>query len=150
MGTHQVPLHWRGGGHQTAGVVRDCGISHLLSCHSRAGGNRAWVVISYFILEIIQRYIFYSPAIRDINLIDLIPACAGMTKVWSYWLLVTRDKPPFAEVSGDKPPRRFAAPLRRGELRPRRYESQQHRGGMRVSSHILPLDEEICSATGWE
>ena len=50
-------------------------------CHSRAGGNRAWVVISYLIWGIIQRYIFYSPAILSTNLIDPIPACAGMTKI---------------------------------------------------------------------
>ena len=72
-----------------AGVVRDYGIGYLLPCHSRtrgprkydricggdnagilypfsnnfchsrAGGNRAWIVISYFILEIIQRCVFY-------------------------------------------------------------------------------------------
>ena len=28
------------------------------SCHSRAGGNRAWVVISYLIRGIIQRCVF--------------------------------------------------------------------------------------------
>ena len=38
-----------------AGVVRECGISHLVSCHSRAGGNRAWVVNNYLIWGIIQR-----------------------------------------------------------------------------------------------
>ena len=64
-----------------AGVVRECGFIHLLSCHSRAGGNRAWVVNNYLILGIIQRYIFYSPAIRDMNLIDPIPAFAGMTRI---------------------------------------------------------------------
>ena len=61
-------------------MVREFEIIHLLSCHSREGGNRAWVVNNYLIGGIIQRYIFYSPAIRDMNLIDPIPACAGMTK----------------------------------------------------------------------
>ena len=43
--------------------------------------------------------------------------CAGRWALVSRDLLfVTRDKPPFAEASGDRPPRRFAAPLRRGEL----------------------------------
>ena len=64
-----------------AGVVRECRIRYLIPCHSREGGNRAWVVNNYLILGIIQRYIFYSPAIRDMNLIDPIPACAGMTRV---------------------------------------------------------------------
>ena len=57
-----------------AGVVRECGFIHLLSCHSRAGGNRAWVVNNYLILGIIQRYIFYLLAIHSTNLIDPIPA----------------------------------------------------------------------------
>ena len=37
------------------GVTREYGISRLVSCHSRAGGNRAWVVNNYLILGIIQR-----------------------------------------------------------------------------------------------
>ena len=52
-----------------------------LTCHSREGGNRAWVVNNYLILGIIQRYIFYLLAIRSPNLIDPIPAFAGMTKI---------------------------------------------------------------------
>ena len=43
---------------------------------------------------------FYLSVIRSTNLIDLIPACAGMTRVWSYLLLVS----PFAKASGDKSP----------------------------------------------
>ena len=76
-----------GGVSQRDGVVRECEISHLVYCHSRAGGNRAWVVNNYLILGIIQRYIFYSPAIRDMNLIDPIPACAGMTRVVCAWAI---------------------------------------------------------------
>ena len=48
-------------------------LPHFL-CHSRPGGNKAWFVNNYLILGIIQRYIFYSPAIRNTNLIDPIPA----------------------------------------------------------------------------
>ncbi len=42
--------------------------------------------------------------------------CATGGGVSGYLLLVTRDKPPFAEASGDRPPRHFVPPLRRGEL----------------------------------
>ena len=47
-----------------AGVVRECGFIHLLSCHSRAGGNRAWIVISYLIWEVYSVLYFHPPAIR--------------------------------------------------------------------------------------
>ena len=63
-----------GGVARSAGVVRECRIGYLVPCHSREGGNRAWVVINYLIGGIIQRYIFYSLAIRSTNLIDPIPA----------------------------------------------------------------------------
>ena len=38
-----------GGVPQRGGVVREFEIIHLLFCHSRAGGNRVWIVISYLI-----------------------------------------------------------------------------------------------------
>ena len=99
------------------GVVREFGIRYLVPCHSRARGGAntnvfvGWLRREFYIFSaiifvipakagiglglllvifnwgIIQRYIFYSPAIRDINLIDLIPACAGMTRVVCAWAL---------------------------------------------------------------
>ena len=99
------------------GVVRDCGIIHLIpchsrvqpprkcdricgvdkagilypfsnnSCHSRVGGNRAWVVNSYLIGEYSALSSFYLSVIRSTNLIDPIPACAGMTRVVCVWAL---------------------------------------------------------------
>ena len=44
------------------------------------GGNRAWVVISYLIRENNSVLWFYLSKIRNTNLIDPIPAYAGMTK----------------------------------------------------------------------
>ena len=64
------------------GVVRECEKTHLVPilCHSRVGGNRAWVVISYLIRENNSVLWFYLSKIRNTNLIDPIPAYAGMTK----------------------------------------------------------------------
>ena len=49
------------------------------SCHSRVGGNRAWVVLIILFGEYFSVVFFYSLVIRDMNLIDPIPAFAGMT-----------------------------------------------------------------------
>ncbi len=43
-------------------------------CHSRAGGNRAWVIISYLIGGNNSALCFYYYKICDMNLIDPIPA----------------------------------------------------------------------------
>ena len=53
----------------------------LLTCHSREGGNRAWVVLIILFGEYFSVVFFYSLVIRDMNLIDPIPAYAGMTKI---------------------------------------------------------------------
>ena len=64
-----------------AGVVRECRIRHLIPCHSREGGNRAWVVLIILFGEYFSVVFFYSLVIRDMNLIDPSPAYAGMTKI---------------------------------------------------------------------
>ena len=46
----------------------------LLTCHSRVGGNRAWVVLIILFGEYFSVVFFYSLVIRDMNLIDPIPA----------------------------------------------------------------------------
>ena len=69
------------------GVVREYGISHLIPCHSREGGNRAWVVLIILFGEYFSVVFFYSLVIRDMNLIDPIPAFAGMTKEVCAWAL---------------------------------------------------------------
>ena len=43
--------------------VRNYPLSPLI-CHSRAGGNRAWIVISYLIWEVYSVLYFHPPAIR--------------------------------------------------------------------------------------
>ena len=63
------------------GVVK-AGILYPFSnnfCHSRVGGNRAWVVLIILFGEYFSVVFFYSLVIRDMNLIDPIPAFAGMT-----------------------------------------------------------------------
>ena len=64
------------------GVVREFKNTHLIPilCHSRAGGNRAVIVTSYLIRENNSVLWFYLSKIRNTNLIDPIPAYAGMTK----------------------------------------------------------------------
>ena len=46
------------------GVVREYGISHLIPCHSREGGNRAWVVLIILFGEYFSVVFFYSLVIR--------------------------------------------------------------------------------------
>ena len=57
-----------------------CGRSPALSCHSRAGGNRAWVVIGYSIGGILLCCVFIIMKSAIQTFLDPIPAYAGMTE----------------------------------------------------------------------
>ena len=61
---------WCGGGGHSAWLL----LAHSLPCHSRAGGNRAWVVISYLIGGNNSALCFYYYKAHDTNFIDPIPA----------------------------------------------------------------------------
>ena len=124
---------------------------HFL-CHSRAGGNRAWVVISYLIWGIIQRYIFYSPAIRNINLIAPISSLSTPpqppTKIAFSWGPVSRHPSNGGEL-GTFPPRSNFPFTTDGAVTPIPSRNKVLLYGRIWLLPLVLLRSKVPSAEGW-